>query len=648
MTILKGRTIVILFLLLPVLVLAADQDSKIPDQMHTLNLSLPKGILPSGTSQQPVSLMPPDNPLVNMSTSALRAIDVKTYGTPLALTSADMNNDGVADLIVSYGDGTKGTVVVYFTNPAAIYSHNPTAKTFSGQKAMEIFASPDRMAAGDFNADGNEDVVIAPRFGNFLYALYGDGKGGFSKIDPISVNGTITAVAVGDVNRADLLPDVLVGTRDKNGFHVLVFESPLGAFGRAPEHFDFPAQVNSIAIGHLHDGPELDFAVANGNQVSIVSGRDRKLTSTRKSQQSVKPAKLQSISFDSPIQSLSIGKFIGSGQDNIAALSINGTLRIMDRSGSAWTAHDVEGSFAGSNLFAGRLSGGPHENLMISGSSLGALSASNNKLATSSVNVSISAALPIRLNSGAQDDLVVINHDTNKLMILPSAPAVTFIVNTTADTNDAAINGTCDDGTGHCSLRAAIQEANATVALDAINFNIPGSGPFTITLGSDLPQISAPVIIDGTTEPGSSTNTWPATLMIEVNATSAVNPFWIQSGGAGTTIRGFVINHASNFGMVIVGNNNVITYNYIGTNVAGSAAAGNAQGGIDVGGSSGNRIGGTSVGERNLISGNGNVWGGVLVAFGPISGTVVEGNYIGTDATGTTALGNGGFGGVFL
>ncbi len=50
----------------------------------------------------------------------------------------------------------------------------------------------------------------------------------------------------------------------------------------------------------------------------------------------------------------------------------------------------------------------------------------------------------------------------------PPADA-TYTVNTTADSHDAAPgNGICDDGTGHCSLRAAVEEASA----DGVTVNV--------------------------------------------------------------------------------------------------------------------------------------------------------------------------------
>ncbi len=101
--------------------------------------------------------------------------------------------------------------------------------------------------------------------------------------------------------------------------------------------------------------------------------------------------------------------------------------------------------------------------------------------------------------------------------------------------------------------------------------------------------------------------------------------------------------------------------NYIGTNAAGNAALGNGSlqdpiagdygGGVGIDGGFNNTIGGASLDLGNLISGNAGDGVGIgrdpmemisgVPQFGPSSGTLVIGNYIGTDASGTTAIGNG-------
>ena len=92
----------------------------------------------------------------------------------------------------------------------------------------------------------------------------------------------------------------------------------------------------------------------------------------------------------------------------------------------------------------------------------------------------------------------------------------------------------------------------------------------------------------------------------------------------------------------------MIQGNYIGTNAAGTAALGNQANGISLGGGRGDTIGGTIAGAGNLISGNGMVGIGIgSVTRLTTHSHVVKGNFIGTDATGTAPLGNGGDG-IFL
>ena len=76
--------------------------------------------------------------------------------------------------------------------------------------------------------------------------------------------------------------------------------------------------------------------------------------------------------------------------------------------------------------------------------------------------------------------------------------AATFTVNSLGDTPDAAPgNGLCADAGSACTLRAALQEANALAGDDTINFSVTG----TINLTGVLPTISSNMIING---PGSA------------------------------------------------------------------------------------------------------------------------------------------------
>lgn len=79
----------------------------------------------------------------------------------------------------------------------------------------------------------------------------------------------------------------------------------------------------------------------------------------------------------------------------------------------------------------------------------------------------------------------------------------TYIVNTTLDSKDKnLLDDTCADKDGNCSLRAAIQNANKTFGKDIVNFNIPGEGPHKIYVDAILPKIKAPIELNAMSQPG--------------------------------------------------------------------------------------------------------------------------------------------------
>ena len=213
-----------------------------------------------------------------------------------------------------------------------------------------------------------------------------------------------------------------------------------------------------------------------------------------------------------------------------------------------------------------------------------------------------------------------------------------LIVNTTSDTND----GTCN--ASHCSLREAIIASNASpTIINTIQFNISGGGQQTIVLGtSPLPTITSPVVINATTQPG-----FAGVPLIEIDGMNVtqIDPLLeigLNVAAGNSTITGLVMN---NFGSAAInlsfGSGSVITGNYLGTEPDGTTAAPNREG-VRICSSSNNRIGGTTTAERNIISGNGDDGINIcrLPGFALSADNIIQGNYIGTNAAGTAALGN--------
>ncbi len=202
---------------------------------------------------------------------------------------------------------------------------------------------------------------------------------------------------------------------------------------------------------------------------------------------------------------------------------------------------------------------------------------------------------------------------------------------------------TGDSGAG--SLRDAIDQANLSPGFDQLRFNIAGTGVQTIAPASALPEITGPLSIDGTTQPGFDPND-PRPLIELDGRAVAVNPgLDFSDASSGSTVRGLIVNRFGGDGIRLRGNNNRVEGNSIGTTADGAAAAGNGGEGVNMDTSSNNTIGGTSAATRNVISGNASHGVGFGALFAVESaGSQILGNYIGTDRTGAVAVPNGGNG----
>ncbi len=229
------------------------------------------------------------------------------------------------------------------------------------------------------------------------------------------------------------------------------------------------------------------------------------------------------------------------------------------------------------------------------------------------------------------------------------AAGLTLVVNSTGDLPDVTLgDGVCQtDVSGQCTLRAAVEEANASPGQDQIAFSIGGGGAQVIQPGSPLPTIADTVVIDGTTEPG-----FAGTPIIDLDGTIAGSGNGLTIT-ARTTVRGLAVHGFPGEGIRLDGSGaggSVIQGNYIGTDTTGTGGVGNALSGIYVYYAGNAIIGGANAGEGNLISNNqgwagisicgNNVWcGGSPVPGGSADSNQVLGNVIGLSAVGA-AMGN--------
>jgi uncharacterized protein (TIGR03437 family) len=553
---------------------------------------------------------------------------------PRALAAADFDEDGTPDLISSYAIDNGGVLKFQRGNVAAVYPHSRAAQTqfsktnepfFAPAHAATLPLSPDFLAAGDFNADGHWDIVAAQRGAAHLIWLPGDGHGGFGAPQSVALPGAVTVMRGGEINRPDGLTDLAVGIATPAVARLLIFEGPDGALQHEPENLPLPAAARDVALGSLDNNFGCDIAVATDQRLVLISGRDRKLSLDKEQQASVPAAQLEERSFNATLQALATGHFTEHRQEELAVYLNDGTLVALSPASaealSEWQVAELKHapsqlarkSDLPLQMISLHSAAAPFDQLVLLAPDVPLQSLTD--LADVSINASQAvSALPLRLNTDALSDLVILSNQG--LSFALTTPAATFTV-----TNNN------DSGAG--SLRQAMLDANARIGLDMIAFNLP-AGARTITPATTLPPLTDAVVIDGTTQPG-----FTGAPLVEINGERAEGSCLLLQGGD-STVRGLVINRCKRSA---IESDSKTGYRvegcYIGTNLTGTQARGNYTGAIISSGAAvavNGIIGGTTDAARNIISGN--------MQSGVSGGTVIQGNYIGVDVTGKKALSN--------
>ena len=226
--------------------------------------------------------------------------------------------------------------------------------------------------------------------------------------------------------------------------------------------------------------------------------------------------------------------------------------------------------------------------------------------------------------------------------------------------------GDCDCGNtwDDCTLRAAIEEANACPGADTITFQT-AMDIYLDTNEGALPQINEALTIDassvwagdgpGVTIYGQNNNSWGLGigadscqiygLYITGFKGSAIYVFSASNtiGGSGAGQRNVLSGNST--GLTLIGSSaqfNAVRNNYLGLTPAGNTKNPNGTGLIVAGGASDNTVGGDHASQGNFISGNdGN---GVRIQGAGSDGNRLANNAIGLGADKVTDLGNAGYG----
>ena len=207
------------------------------------------------------------------------------------------------------------------------------------------------------------------------------------------------------------------------------------------------------------------------------------------------------------------------------------------------------------------------------------------------------------------------------------------------------VAGTADMGNGTYGVSIESSAAGNTVGgttsaeRNIISGNDLGSGvriDGSSTNGNLVKGNYIGTAVDGTTDLG---NSYDGVL---ITGGAASNIIGGTAAGAGNVISG---NNSNGVYIYGAGVSNRLEGNYIGTNAPGTAGLQNDGNGVFIENTTSTVVGGTAAGAGNVISGNGIPYGshGIRL-YGSTTSTVIEGNKIGTNAAGTSAIGNAGAG----
>lgn len=402
---------------------------------------------------------------------------------PLAMASADFDEDGVADLVLGYSNGKGGAIAFMRGNLDAIAPQTYASWLAAGQGHFSSLflpntnftplpAQPDLIQVADMNGDGHLDIVFATRNGNQIYALLGDGSGHFVLQAPVNVAGAITALATFKPGGKHAANAVMVGVQKNSGAAVALYRAAGGELRQQAE-YALPGVATAIEVENLDSDFTPDAAIIAGGQLMVLHGNGA-LSGV---------ARLETLPV-SDVVAVTAGEFIFDrhAQLQLSVLTSDGTLHILAHQGfdsNPYTHDDIAAARRASTQHVGA------QNLAQIAGNTGGQPWTEIETHPGVAPYGFSATPAILLHGKASasggEDIVVLN---------PSQQEILSVRHTAAGAGVSANSA----GPGRASiLRAPLNAAAPIAALSQRISPLGAEGMVVLAQGSIQPQISVPV-----------------------------------------------------------------------------------------------------------------------------------------------------------